>query len=265
MTHTLDAPGATLSYEVLGTGPVLALIGHPMPADGFRALAAELAADHTVVLHDPRGTGASTMTDPTQPPDPDVLADDLSRVIAAVTDGPADVFGSSGGGITALALAAAHPEQVRTVVAHEPPLVEYLPDAEVHRANGAAVQQAYREQGLFAAMGLFAAQAGFAPDPDAPAPPPPSEGDQRAMTRLVLGLQTVTGYRVDGAALPAGRVSIGLGEHSGAALTGRTSTAVAEALGLPLVGFPGGHAGFAPEQGGDPAAFAAVLRSSLGG
>ena len=84
MTQTLDAPGATLSYEVLGSGPVLVLIGHPMTSDGFRALAAQFP-DRTVVLHDPRGTGGSPMVDPTEPPDADVLADDLSRVIAAVT------------------------------------------------------------------------------------------------------------------------------------------------------------------------------------
>ncbi|SSC25256.1 Alpha/beta hydrolase fold-1 [Klenkia terrae] len=163
MMQTLDAPGATLAYGVLGSGPVLVLIGHPMPADGFRALAAELATDRTVVLHDPRGTGASTMADPTELPDPEVLADDLSRVIAAVTDQPVDVFGSSGGGIAALVLASRHPEQVATVVAHEPPLTEYLPDAAELRERLAGVSATHREQGLFPAMGAFMAIAGFAP------------------------------------------------------------------------------------------------------
>lgn len=268
MTTTLDAPGATLAYEVLGTGPVLVLIGHPMPADGFRALAAKLATDHTVVLHDPRGTGESPMTDPTEPPDPEVLAEDLSRVIAAVTSDPVDVFGSSGGAITALALAAAHPEQVGTVVAHEPPLTEYLPDAAATRAALAGVAATYREHGLFPAMGAFMAVAGFtmpAPDADAPPPPPPSEADQRSMTRMLLGIESVCTYRVDSAGLPTDRVRVGVGAWSGdAELTGRTSRAVAAGLGVPLDVFPGGHGGFVPEQGGDPAAFAAVLRSLLG-
>lgn len=267
MTHTLDAPGATLSYEVLGSGPVLALIGHPMTADGFRPLAQLLATDHTVVLHDTRGTGASTMTDPTESPDPDVLAADLSRVLAAVTDGPADVFGSSGGAITALALAAAHPDQVRTVVAHEPPLTEYLADAVELRGGLAGVAAAHREHGLFAAMGAFMAIAGFSmppPDPDAPPPPAPSETDLRSMTRMVLGIESMCTYRVAAAALPAARVRVAVGEASGAGeLTGRTSGAVAEALGVPLVTFPGGHGGFVPEQGGDVAAFADVLRPLL--
>ncbi|SCX56364.1 alpha/beta hydrolase fold [Klenkia marina] len=262
-THTLDAPGAVLSYEVLGSGPVLALIGHPMPAGGFRALADQLTDRFTVVLHDPRGTGASTLTDPGELPDAGVLADDLSRVLAAVTDVPADVFGSSGGGITALELAATHPGQVRTVVAHEPPLVEYLEpeDAAVQRANADQVQRTHREHGLLAAMGLFAQQNGFAPPPGAPSPPPPSEDDLRSMSRMVLGLGTLIVHRVG--ALPAGQVVVGVGAWSAGAMTGRTAAAVAAAHDLPLVTFPGGHGGFHPGQGGDPVAFAVALEQTL--
>jgi pimeloyl-ACP methyl ester carboxylesterase len=267
MTHTLDAPGATLSYEVHGSGPVLLMIGHPMPADGFRGLAAQFP-DRTVVLHDPRGTGASTMVDPTQTPDVDVLADDLSRVLAAVTDAPADVFGSSGGGITALALAAAHPEQVGTVVAHEPPLVEQLPDADAVRAQLAGVAATFRAQGLFPAMGAFMAVAGFPmpePSPDAPPPPAPSEADQRSMTRMLLGIESICGYRLDAAAVPTDRVRVGVGAWSaGDELAGRTSRALAAHLGVPIEVFPGGHGGFVPEQGGDVEAFAGVLRGLLG-
>ncbi|WP_082556680.1 alpha/beta fold hydrolase [Modestobacter sp. Leaf380] len=265
MTQTLDAPGATLSYEVRGTGPVLVMIGHPMPSGGFDALAAQFP-DRTVVLHDPRGTGESTMADPTQAPDPEVLADDLSRVIAAVTSEPVDVFGSSGGGITALVLASRHPGRVRTVVAHEPPLTGYLPDAAAVREQLAGVAATYREQGLIPAMGAFMVVAGFtppAPSPDAAPPAPPSEADQRSMTRMVLGIETVPTHRVDAAALPTERVRVGVGAWSGEALTGRTSRAVAAELGVPLEVFPGGHGGFHPDQGGDPVAFAAVLRSLL--
>ncbi|MGH3929774.1 MAG: hypothetical protein ACRDTF_07335 [Pseudonocardiaceae bacterium] len=53
-------------------------------------------------------------------------------MLSAVTTAPADVFGSSSGGVTGIALATRHPDQVRTLVAHEPPLVELLPD----RAQG---------------------------------------------------------------------------------------------------------------------------------
>ncbi len=267
MMQTLDVPGATLAYQVLGAGPVLVLIGHPMPSGGLRALAEQLAAERTVVLHDPRGTGESPMTDPTAAPDPEVLADDLSRVLAAVTDQPADVFGTSGGAVTALVLATRHPEQVRTVVAHEPPLTEYLPDAEQLRAGLAGVAATHRERGVLAAMGAFMAVAGMsmpAPDPAAPPPPPPSEADLRSMTRLVLGIETVPLHRVDAAALPAGRVRVGVGAWSGeAVLTGRTSRAVAAELGLPLDVYPGGHTGFHPDLGGDAVAFAATLRSVL--
>ena len=43
---------------------------------------------------------------------------------------PVDLFASSGGAVNALALVAKHPEDVRTLVAHEPPIATILPDRE---------------------------------------------------------------------------------------------------------------------------------------
>lgn len=62
---TLRVPGATLHYEVRGTGPLMALIGSPMGTGPFRALADLLARDHTVLTADPRGIGRSRLDDPT--------------------------------------------------------------------------------------------------------------------------------------------------------------------------------------------------------
>ncbi len=84
----------------------------------------------TVVTYDPRGSERSLKYDPSHPTDPDIHADDLHRVIAAVDTGPVDLFASSGGAVNALALVAQHPGQVRTLVAHEPPLASILPDRE---------------------------------------------------------------------------------------------------------------------------------------
>ena len=65
-THTLDVPGAVLSYDVraneASTEPVLLIIGSPMGADGFVTLAGHFA-DRTVVTYDPRGAGRSPRTD----------------------------------------------------------------------------------------------------------------------------------------------------------------------------------------------------------
>src|SRR5438105_4801533 len=60
---------------------------------------------------------------------PTVQAADVRAVIEALGVGPVETFASSGGAVTALALVAAHPDDVTILVAHEPPLIHVLPDA----------------------------------------------------------------------------------------------------------------------------------------
>ena len=55
-----------------------------------------------------------------------------------------DLFASSGGAVNALALVAKHPEDVRTLIAHEPPLASILPDREGAMALTQAVADTYR-------------------------------------------------------------------------------------------------------------------------
>ena len=141
-THTLDVPGATLTYDVRGndasTEPILLLIGSPMGAAGFGTLSQHFS-DRTVVTYDPRGVERSVKTDPASPVTPEVHADDLHRLIQAIGGGPVDLFASSGGAVNALALVSKHPEDVRTLVAHEPPLASVLPDREHAMAAARAV------------------------------------------------------------------------------------------------------------------------------
>jgi pimeloyl-ACP methyl ester carboxylesterase len=127
--QTLDVPGARLYYEVRGKGPLVVLVGAPMDARSFGPLAELLADDYTVLTTDPRGINRSPVDDPGQDSTPEMRADDLSRLVACVDAGPAVVLGSSGGAVSALALVQGHPEVVRGVIAHEPPLIELLPDA----------------------------------------------------------------------------------------------------------------------------------------
>ena len=132
-THTLEAPGATLTYDIrrndASTEPILFLIGSPMGAGRLRHARRPLRRS-TVVTYDPRGSERSRR--PTRPARrrPTVHADDLHRIIEALGGGPVDLFASSGGAVNALALVAKHPEDVRTLVAHEPPLASLLPDRE---------------------------------------------------------------------------------------------------------------------------------------
>jgi pimeloyl-ACP methyl ester carboxylesterase len=129
-THTLQVPGAALAYDVRGplptTGrPPLLMVGQPMDASGFATLAGHFP-DRTVVTYDPRGLGRSTRDDGRLDHDPAVQAEDLHALVEALGAGPVEVFASSGGAVTALALVAAHPGDVVTLVAHEPPLLAVL-------------------------------------------------------------------------------------------------------------------------------------------
>ena len=149
-TRTLDAPGATITYDVRpggdGSQPPLMLIGSPMGAAGFATLASHFP-DRTVVTYDPRGAERSTKDDPSSESNPGQHADDLHRIIQEV-GGPVDLFASSGGAVNALALVAAHPDDVRTLVAHEPPLAALLPDADNAKAAVRAISDSYEQRRL---------------------------------------------------------------------------------------------------------------------
>jgi pimeloyl-ACP methyl ester carboxylesterase len=281
-TQTLDVPGAVLTYDVrsndASTQPVLLIIGSPMGASGFTTLARHFA-DRTVMTYDPRGADRSPRTDGAAETTPDEHADDLHRLIAVLDAGPVDIFASSGGAVNALALVARYPEQVRTLVAHEPPASQELPDREPVLAACVDIRQTYLRSGFGRAMAKFIAlfsyqgplPAGYA---DLPAPDPAAfglpVGDDSSRDSPLRGQNIVTcnSYRHDFGALRAAstRVVIGVGAESGQLVPGRAGRAVAERLGPPPVTFPGGHDGFLGGeygQTGEPDAFAATLHKVL--
>jgi len=281
-THTMDAPGAVLHYDVRrndsSNEPVLLLIGSPMGATGFGTLAGHFA-DRTVVTYDPRGAGRSVRTDGAAESTPDEHADDLHRVISALDAGPVDVFATSGGAVNALALVARHPRQVRTLVAHEPPAARELPDREQALAAAADIHETYQRAGFGPAMAKFLALVSHeGPLPadyaDRPAPDPavfglPTDDDGSRDDPLVgQNMISCTHYRHDFDALRGAhtRIVVAVGAESGSQLAGRAAVAVAERLGTAPVTFPGGHDGFlGGEYGrtGDPDAFATTLRKVL--
>ncbi len=282
VTYTLEVPGAVLRYDVRESepagGPVLVMIGSPMGAAGFATLAAHFA-DHTVVTYDPRGVERSERTDPTLEVTPEVHAADVRAVIEALGRGPVDVFGSSGGAVNALALVAAHPDLVRTLVAHEPPAASLLPDANHALAACRAVHETYEQRGFGAGMAHFIAlvslrgpvPADFATQP---APDPAMFGmpteDDGTRNDLMLGsnILTVTHYRPDFDRLrsAATRIVVGVGAGSDGEIAHRGGLAVADLLGTSAVEFPGDHGGFLGGeygQSGEPDAFAERLRQVL--
>ena len=179
ITATVDVPGARLRYEVRGQGPLLFVIGSPMAAADFAPLAHAMAVDHTVVTYDPRGLAGSTVEDPDQDATPDLRADDVAAIMNALGAESADVLGSSGGAVTGLALVTRHPGRVRTLVAHEPPLLELLPDAEQHRAATDEIIAAFHRDGPGAAWAAFMVHAGYDLDDPKAGPPPGPRPDRR--------------------------------------------------------------------------------------
>lgn len=282
-THTLEVPGATLSYDVRRNDgsdqPILMLIGSPMGAAGFGTLAGHFV-DRTVVTYDPRGVERSAKADPASESTPDEHADDVHRIIVALGGGPIDLFASSGGAVNALALVANHPEDVRTLVAHEPPLASILTDRAAALATCRAVAETYRRSGWGAGMAHFIAVVGHrGPFPDdyaqEPAPDPAMFGmpaeDDGLRTDPLLGqnMITCTHYEPDFAGLrgTTTRIVFAAGEESAGEMANRGAHAAAERLGIVAVNFPSNHGGFLGGeygQTGDPDAFAARLRQALG-
>ena len=265
-SRSLDVPGARLHYEVRGEGPLVLVIGSPMPAADFAPLAHALAGDHTVVTYDPRGLSHSTIDDPRQDATPELRADDVAALIDALGADRADVFGSSGGAVTGLELVTRHPEKVGTLVAHEPPLMELLPDPERQRAATEDIIETFHREGPPAAWMKFMRNAGFQVDQDSGAPvgPLPSTDDQAKqladMTRFFDHELRYTAHYVPQIdALKKANIVIGIGADSAHLVTSRTSAALAELLGVEPVDFPGDHGGFI----GAPGAFADRLREII--
>ena len=283
-THHLKTPDVTLVYDVHGPLPTadgrppLFMVGAPMGAEGFTTLAS-LFTDRTVVTYDVRGIGRSERTDGSLAQTPEQNATDHHAVIGALGAGPVEMFASSGGAVSALALIAAHPEDVTTVVAHEPPLLAVLPDADAAFAAEEAVHAAYHQRGQGAGMaafvGLTAWSGEFTPEYAAqPAPDPamfgmPAEDDGSRDDPLLSGVSdAITAHRPDFDALKAApaRLVLAAGIESAGTITARTTQALAEALGQDVVVFPSHHGGFMGGEhgyGGQPEAFAAKLREVL--
>jgi pimeloyl-ACP methyl ester carboxylesterase len=288
--RTLETADADIAYDVDGPLPTadgrppLFMIGQPMTADGFRTLASNLP-DRTVITYDPRGLGRSTRTDGRVDNSPTIQAEDVHAIIEALGAGPVEMFASSGGAVTALALVAAHPGDVTTLVAHEPPLIPVLPDADAAERAQAGFREVYEAKGQGAGMAAFIAMTSWrgeftdeyfaqpAPDPARFGMPTADDGS-RDNPLLSDRSLAITSYRPDVDALVAAptRVVIAVGEESAGTFTGRTAVATAELLGQQATVFPSHHGGFLGGEfgyAGQPEAFARrldeVLDAAAGG
>ncbi|HTJ35804.1 MAG TPA: alpha/beta hydrolase [Dactylosporangium sp.] len=283
-THTLALPGVDLVYDVRGPlppadgRPVLLVIGQPMAADGFTELAGHFG-DRTVVTYDPRGLGRSARSDGRLDHTPQQQAEDLHRLIEALGAGPVEVFGSSGGAVTGIELVASHPQDVVTLVAHEPPINVVLPDADGAARARARFNAAYEANGFGAGMAAFIAMTSWqgeftdayfeqpVPDPAAFGMPAVDDGG-RDDPLLSRHSWAVTDYRPDAQRLTAvpTRIVVAVGEESAGTYTARTAEGLAALLGRSAAVFPSHHGGFLGGEfgyAGKPAEFAARLREVL--
>ena len=282
VSRTLEVHGAVLMYDVrrneASTDPVLLLIGSPMAAAGFVTLSQHFT-DRTVVTYDPRGSERSTRTDGATRNTVEEHADDLHRLISEIDGGPVDLFATSGGAVNALALVAEHPERVRTLIAHEPPLASLLPDRQRLLAATRDVHETYMRSGTGPGMAKFIALTSHKgeipadwldrPDPDPAAFGLPTDDDgSRDDPLLGMAMGSTPLYEPDFDALRAAatRIVLAAGEESAGEMANRGAFAVAERLGTTVVVFPSHHGGFlGGEYGwsGEPDAFAAKLREVL--
>ncbi|MFY1705764.1 alpha/beta fold hydrolase [Micromonospora sp. WMMA1923] len=283
-TRTLAVPGVDLVYDVRGPlppadgRPVLLMIGQPMTAEGFEALAAHFT-DRTVVTYDPRGLGRSIRTDGRSDHTPQQQAADLHLLIGALDAGPVDVFASSGGAVTGLELVAAYPGDVGTLVAHEPPINAVLPDGAGAERAQAACFDAYQANGTGAGMAAFVAmtswQGEFTEDYFAQPTPDPAmfgmsaeDDGTRDDPLLSKSSQAITDYHPDTGRLTAAptRIVVAVGEESAGTYTARTAAGLADLLGQRATVFPSHHGGFLDGRfgyAGKPEEFAARLREVL--
>jgi len=270
-TESLKVPGASIYYEVRGSGPVLLMMpGGPADASAFRRIAGHLDSYYTVVTYDPRGLSHSTLEAPVQDERiVEIFADDAHRLLTATAKEPAFVFASSGGAVIGLELAARHPEQVRTLVSHEPPAPALLPDTARERAAMEEIYQTYRTAGIGPAMQKFMVQTRIRSGP-----PPPPQGEptpemREAMAQMQRNMdfwlghyfRAIAAYEPDFGALKAGssRIVPAVGDESRGELAHQGGLGLGEQLGTKAVVFPGAHGGFESHA----AEFAARLHEVL--
>jgi pimeloyl-ACP methyl ester carboxylesterase len=271
-TRTVKVPGAMLYVEVRGSGPLLLCVtGGPTDAGMFADLGGRLADRYTVVSYDQRGHSRSPLDG--EPEDIPVAlhADDAAAILAELGDEPAYVYGNSGGATIGLDLVSRRSELVRTLVAHEPPLFELLPDVSRWRSAFADIGETYRTQGVFAAMAKFGAvvEEGGPKYSEEQQTAPPTPEAQQMMERMAANfelfiaheLQQIGAYVPDFAALCSTptRIVSAAGETSGEQGARRAAIALADRLGIPVTYLPGGHGGW----GSDRQEFADKLDEAL--
>ncbi|MFA1549263.1 alpha/beta hydrolase [Actinomadura chokoriensis] len=270
-TALLPVPGAEVYYEVSGDGPLL-IVGQSGEGDARRsaAMVERLGEHYTVATYDRRGLSRTKVEDPSAPVPPRTHAEDVHHLLADLTDAPALMLGCSLGALYGLHLAAAHPGQLRVLIAHDPATPGLLPPADRARIERtlAAVEATTREGGWRTAIAMVAAATGLDPDnmkTESGVTSVPMTADREAnmtyyLTNDVAGLRRDTlGAAEVIAAAARTRIVPAAGADSKRAWNHQCAEALAAVLDAPLAEFPGGHNG----NTAFPRAFAARVHDVL--
>lgn len=252
MEQTLKVSGATLFYRVRGTGPLLLILGGGhSDADTTDALCEQLIDNYTVVTYDRRGLSRSTIDASSGSPTIATHSNDVHHLLAALTSDPSFVFGNSIGALIGLDLVIRHSEQVRVLVAHEPPAWQLLPEAERDLAIRSIkeIVETFRREGTKAAFqkfAIFAAvdHADHEPDVVLSKPTPQIEANMKFF--FENDALSVNHYRLDIAALTTMHTGIvsAVGRSSHNSPPQRCAEELSAKLGTKLIEFPGSHMGW---------------------
>jgi pimeloyl-ACP methyl ester carboxylesterase len=255
----LRVPGASLYYEVRGSGPILLMMpGGPATGSVFDGVAGHLAQHYTVITYDPRGLSRSKLEGSIDDERiVEIFADDAHRLLKAVAGDQAFVFSSSGAAIIGLELAARYPDRIRTLVAHEPP--RFGPPAQDRTEGEEDLHATYRARGVWAAMVRFMTEAGLGePSPEMLDSMEANRDLHFFLGHYIVGLaRHMTDIRAIKSA--ACRIVPAVGADSRGEPAHLGGLGLAEILGTEAAVFPGGHGGFMTH----PAEFANRLREVL--
>lgn len=249
-TGHVETEGDSLYYEIRGAGPPLLMIhGGVLDASGFARAADLLAADFTVITYDRRGNSRSTRRDP-QNFEVGQQARDAVAVLHAAGHDAALIFGSSAGAIIGLEMAKSQPHAVSAVVAHEPPVMRVLPDADQLLAEYAKIYLTALTEGPMPAFQRFT-QLNAIPrtEQDRLALQPEDMERTRGNIEFFVKQEMLplSSYKPDSAMIRDNGVTVTLavGELSQDKSYGRTAPIVAAQLACPLAIFPGHHISYA--------------------
>jgi 3-oxoadipate enol-lactonase len=151
----IQANGINTYYETIGDGePLVLLHNDAMSLDVWRRLLPHLASERQVIAYDRRGHGQSEIPPREAPYTVEVLAEDLRALLDGLRISIVDLFGCSGGAMTALGFALAYPERAQRLILAEPPILGLQQDHPIDTAglSGETIARIIRERGVAAGV-----------------------------------------------------------------------------------------------------------------